>query len=113
MPPRASGTFSISWSGGTVFQYSIFTLQNAAQTNPIDASAVNDLTSSGSSVSTNVTTTQGNDLLLDHVIGTSNAVTHTFGASQAQTYMGTGTEPLRQRLAELQDRRRLARAPRR
>ena len=50
--------------------------------------------SSGSSVSTNVTTTQGNDLLLDHVVGTGNGVTHSLGANQVQTYMGNGSEPL-------------------
>jgi len=88
-----SGTFSIIWPTATEFQYSIFTLQNAAQTSPIDASAVTDLTVSGASISTSVTTTQGNDLLLDHVVGAAN-VTHTFGGSQTQTYMGASTDPL-------------------
>ena len=81
-----SGTFSISWSGGSVFQYSIFTLQNAAQSNPIDASTVNDLTSSGSSLSTNVTTTQGNDLLLDHVIGAASSHSYLRCQSGANVY---------------------------
>ena len=89
----ASGTFSVSWSGGTVFQYSIFTLQDAAQTNPIDAAAVNYMLSSGSSVSGSVTTTQGNGLILDNVIGAKINITHTFGANETQAFMG-GSDPL-------------------
>ena len=97
-----SGIFSISWSGSTNFQYSVFTLENAAQINPVDAFGVSDLTSSGSSLSTSVTTTQGSDLLLDHLVGTNNAVTHSFGSNQMQTYMGDGSEPFGKDFAKLQ-----------
>ena len=72
----SSGTFSVSWTTATEFQYSIFTLQNAAQTAPIDVSNVTDLTTTGTSLSTSVTTTQGNDLLLDECTGTSNSHHH-------------------------------------
>ena len=90
----ASGTFSISWSGGTVFQYSIFTLQNAAQSFPIDVSNVNDLTTTGTSLSTNVTTTQGNDLLLDNDIGTGGSVTYSFGTGQTGIFGGSVSDVL-------------------
>ena len=90
----ASGTFSISWSGGTVFQYSIFTLQNAAQSSPIDVSNVTDLTTTGTSLSTNVTTTQGNDLLLDNDIGTGNTVTYSFGTGQTGIFSGSVNDVL-------------------
>ena len=90
----ASGTFSISWSGGTVFQYSIFTLQNAAQSSPIDVSNVTDLTTTGTTLSTNVTTTQGNDLLLDNDIGTGGSVTYSFGTGQTGIFSGSPSDVL-------------------
>jgi RHS repeat-associated protein len=88
-----SGTFSISWPTGSGFQYGIYTLQNAAQVNPIDVSYMNDLVVSGSSLTTSTTTTVGYDLLLDYVVGAL-VTTHTFGAGQTQTYYTGATETL-------------------
>ncbi|MBI2474766.1 MAG: hypothetical protein HYV68_03620 [Candidatus Taylorbacteria bacterium] len=88
-----SGTFSISWSGASSYQYKIFTLQNAAQSSPIDAMYVNDLTSSGSSLTTSTSTSQGSDPLLDTLIGSLDT-THTFGINQTETYMGSFSDPL-------------------
>src|SRR3989338_3183393 len=48
-----SGVFTVGWSGTSTFQYSIFTLQNAAQTSPIDAAYLTSITSSSASISTN------------------------------------------------------------
>jgi RHS repeat-associated protein len=87
-----SGTFSISWPTGSGFQYGIYTLQNAAQTSPIDIALVNDSQVSTSSLTTSVTTTVGYDLFLDNFID-SIVATHTFGAGQTQTFMG-GSDPL-------------------
>lgn len=59
----SSGTFQINFSGSTWGDYVLFTLQNAAQTSPIDTSSV---TNEGnqSSNSTSVTTTGDYDLLI-------------------------------------------------
>ena len=59
----SSGVFSITWSPSTNSDYTLLTVANAAQTNPIDASNVTSA-APGTSKSTSVTTTQGNDLLL-------------------------------------------------
>ena len=61
----SSGTFQVNFSSATYGRYAIFTLQNAAQTNPIDTTSVT-ANASASSQSTSVTTTQGNDLLLSY-----------------------------------------------
>src|SRR5205085_9913719 len=64
----SSGTFSITWTGdpGNI-QLSLMTLKDAAQINPTDVSNLTDITASASSISTSVTTTVRNDLLLDEV----------------------------------------------
>ncbi len=87
-----SGTFSMHWTGSSGFQYAVYTVQNAAQSSPVDASAINDLTSPGSSLSTSVTTTQGSDLLIDNGIGSGTGITYTFGTNQTQTYLGTDND---------------------
>ena len=98
LPAPTSGTFSVSWSGSSWFEYSVFTLQNAAQSSPIDAASVSDLTSSGSSLSTSVTTTQGNDLLLDNFVGCASDITITDGAGQTRLFTGNvaGFDPYSQ-----------------
>jgi hypothetical protein len=58
-----SGTFTMNWNPSTNSDYSLLTLANAAQTNPIDASAVTTV-APGIVATTSVTTTQGSDLLL-------------------------------------------------
>ena len=63
-----SGIFSAKWSGSESYTYTVMTLQNAAQSSPIDASYVTSNTGSFASLSTSVTTTQGNDLLLDFAL---------------------------------------------
>ena len=92
-----SGTFQVSWSNPAVFQYSVFTLQDAAQTNPIDVSSVSKFdqpSSWTSSISTSVTTTIGNTLLLDNVIG-SISTTHSYGVNQTEIYnIKSPTAPL-------------------
>lgn len=84
----ATGTFQLSWTGATNYEYTVLTLKDAAQSSPLDALNLNTLTSSGSSLTTSTTTSQGGDILLDVLIG-SLSTTHTFGANQSETYMGT------------------------
>jgi hypothetical protein len=57
-----SGTFQINFSGSTYADYIVMTLQDAAQSNPNDASAVNNGVNTSITVST--TTSVGSDLLL-------------------------------------------------
>ena len=65
-----SGTFTMNWSPGTNADYTLLTVTDAAQTNPIDASNVTTV-NPGTTSSTSVTTTQGNDLLLSFPVGSS------------------------------------------
>ena len=58
-----SGTFTITWPSAQYFDYVVFTVQDAAQTNPIDANYQTGIVSA-TSFSTATTTTMGNDLLL-------------------------------------------------
>jgi hypothetical protein len=46
------------------------------------------MTSTGTLVSTSVTITQGNDLLLDEAVGTNDSVTQTYGSGQTETHPG-------------------------
>jgi len=90
----STGTFSISWTGGASgVQYSVMTLANAAQSSPIDASNVTDLTSSGSTISTSVTTSAPYDLLLDECAGAI-TTTQTYGTGQTQVHPPGGTDPI-------------------
>src|SRR3989344_1678669 len=63
LPNPTTGTFQINYPSAQQPYYTIFTLQNAAQSGTVDVSAV---TNNGnqSSKSTSVTTTVGSDLLL-------------------------------------------------
>jgi hypothetical protein len=88
-----SGTFSLTWtgsSGGT--SVSVMTLQNVNQSDPIDVSNVTNTMGAGS-ISTSVTTTQGNDLLLDEAVGTNDTITQTYGTGQTQTHPGSPSDP--------------------
>jgi len=87
-----SGTFSISWINAGGYQASMFTLQNAAQTSPIDAKYVNDIEASAPSVTTSTTTSVGYDLLIDHVVGSAASIAHSFGAGQTELLTG-GSDP--------------------
>ena len=58
-----SGTFTMNWNPSTEADYTLLTVANAAQVNPIDATAVTTV-GPGTVSTTSVTTTQGNDLLL-------------------------------------------------
>lgn len=90
----SSGTFAVSWSGSGTYQGSMFTLEDAGQSFPIDAHYVTALESSGSTLTTSTSTSQGYDLLVDWDVGTGNAVTHSFGTGQTQMYMGSQSDPL-------------------
>ena len=80
-----SGTFTMNWSPGTNADYTLLTVKDAAQTNPIDASNVTTV-SPGTTLSTSVTTTQGNDLLLSFPVGSSASPAFSgFGAGETQT----------------------------
>jgi hypothetical protein len=89
VPGPTSGTLSVNWTGSAWFEYSVFTVQNAAQANPIDAAAVNDLTTSGSSLSTSITASQNNDLLVDSFVGDATNITVTDGTGQTRLFTGS------------------------
>src|SRR5208337_1651451 len=65
VPSPSSGTFQITFTYSAYARYALMTLQNAAQSYPIDASAVTATTAS-TSLSTSITTSQGKDLLLSY-----------------------------------------------
>jgi FG-GAP-like repeat len=62
-PPAGTSTFAVNWSGVHTANYVVFTVQDALQTNPLDATNAN-WTLSGTSVAVSATTSVGNDLLL-------------------------------------------------
>jgi hypothetical protein len=79
-----SGTFTMNWSPGANADYTLLTVKDAAQTNPIDASNVTTV-DPGTTLTTSVTTTQGNDLLLSFPVGSSASPTFSgFGAGETQ-----------------------------
>jgi len=63
-----SGTFTMNWSPNANSDYTLLTVANAAQSSPIDTSYVTTV-NSGTNLTTSVTTTQGNDLLLSFPVG--------------------------------------------
>jgi len=91
-----SGTFSLTWTGsdGGV-QVSVMTLQDVDQTSPIDASNVTFVhpPTHASTISTSVTTTQANDLLLDEAVGSIPGTVQTYGAGQTETHPGSNSDP--------------------
>ena len=70
----------MNWSPGINADYTLLTVKDAAQTNPIDASNVTTV-SPGTTLTTTVTTTQGNDLLLSYPVGVTSSYTG-FGAGE-------------------------------
>jgi hypothetical protein len=76
-----SGTFQINFSGATYADYVVMTLQNAAQSNPDDASAVHNAV--GSLVTVSTTTSSGSDLFLSMGARITDAFT-TYGSGQTQ-----------------------------
>ena len=77
----SSGTFQINFTATTVADYEVFTLQNAAQSSPIDVSYVT-TNQPASSLSTSVTTTQGNDFLASIDFSSAPNTLSSFGASE-------------------------------
>jgi RHS repeat-associated protein len=80
-----SGTFTMNWSPNANSDYTLLTVKDAAQTNPIDVSNVTTV-NPGTTLTTSVTTTQGNDLLLSFPVGSSASPTFSgFGAGETLT----------------------------
>ncbi|ANV99357.1 hypothetical protein LMTR13_03350 [Bradyrhizobium icense] len=77
-----SGTFQITFTGTRVYDLVVMTLQDAAQTSPIDTSAVT-TTSGVSTKTTSTTTTQGNDLLISMGAHVGGAFT-SYGTNETQ-----------------------------
>jgi hypothetical protein len=78
----SSGTFQINFTGGSTYaDYEVMTLQDAAQANPDDTSAVNNAVAT--SVSVSGTTSAGNDLILSMGARTTDGFT-TCGSGQTQ-----------------------------
>ncbi len=96
-----SGTFTVAYTdrfGGHLVDYIVMTLDNASQTNPVDASAVSN-SSVTSSKTTSVTTTVGNDLLLSMSFyggsaADNNIVNATYGSGESHTYLFRDTAQL-------------------
>ena len=90
----SSGTFSMNWSNGGI-QYSVMTLANVNQSSPVDVSYLSAVHAPTHStvISTNVTTTVGNDLLLDEAVGSIPGTVQTYGAGQTQTHAGGSYDP--------------------
>ena len=86
-----SGTFTINWSPSTNSDYSLLTIANAAQLSPIDVSNVT-TANPGTTLTTSVTTTQGNDLLLSFPVGSSLSPTFT-GFGTGETLMISSQNP--------------------
>jgi RHS repeat-associated protein len=75
----------MNWSPSINSDYTLLTVANAAQSNPIDVSNVT-TANPGTSLTTSVTTTQGNDLLLSFPVGSGASPTFTgFGTGETQT----------------------------
>jgi hypothetical protein len=80
-----SGTFTMNWSPNANSDYTLLTVANAAQSNPIDVANVTTI-NPGTTLTTSVTTTQGNDLLLSFPVGASvNPTFSGFGAGETLT----------------------------
>jgi hypothetical protein len=77
----SSGSFQINFSGSTYADYIVMTLQDAAQSNPDDASGVNNGIASSITVST--TTASGYDLLLSMGARVTDAFS-TYGTGQTE-----------------------------
>jgi hypothetical protein len=78
-----SGTFQINFSGVTNGDYEVFTLQNAAQTGPIDTSSVTNNTSA-SSKTTSVPTNAGNEFLLSYGVSSAHNTMSSLGTGETQ-----------------------------
>jgi RHS repeat-associated protein len=76
-----SGTFSLSFPAAQTFDYVVFTVQNAAQTNPIDAS-YHTGNGSATSVTTSTSTANSNDLLLSMPGFNNTGTFSSFGAGE-------------------------------
>ncbi len=78
-----TGTLSVTLSGSGYADYVVMTLQDAAQTTPIDVAAV---TNNGSSntKTTSVTTTVGNDLLLSFAASSGGLAISSYGTSETE-----------------------------
>jgi len=81
-----SGTFNMQWSATENANIAAFTVRDAEQTNPIDAAHLT--CGTGSSKSTSVTTTVGNDLLLSYPVWSSAGNFSSYGAGEAQITNG-------------------------
>jgi hypothetical protein len=79
-----SGTFTMNWSPGTNADYTLLTVKDAAQTSSIDTTNVTTV-NPGTTLTTSVTTTQGNDLLLSFPFGSNTSFFSSFGTGETQT----------------------------
>jgi RHS repeat-associated protein len=79
----SSGTFQINFPNSTIGDYEVFTLQDAAQTNPIDTSNVTNNTS-GSSKTTSITTHVGSDFVVSYALSIGNTTHSSFGTGETQ-----------------------------
>jgi hypothetical protein len=97
LPNPTSGAFSISWPSGSV-QYSVMTLANVDQTSPVDVASVSAVhaPTHATIISTSITTTAGNDLLLDEAVGSIPGTTQTYGSGQTETHSGGNYDPFGQ-----------------
>ncbi len=79
-PTAGSHTFALSWTGSGAASIYVVTLQDAAQASPIDANNAGGV--NATSITTSVTTSVGNDLLLDMMGSNSAVITPSPGGGQ-------------------------------
>src|SRR5215831_13941526 len=107
-PPAGTSTFALTThSSGDGITYHVLTLQNAAQSNPIDGTPWEVYSTTHTSMSTSTTTTVGNDILLSFMdnqgdyssygVGETqmwhNSVDPVFGIPLAGTWKPAGVSP--------------------
>ncbi len=88
-PTSGSHTFALTWTGTGSYSCYVVTLQDAAQTSPIDANTGNGVVTT-TSISTNISTTASSALLLLDLI-TSNSATPVFSPNGSQTTVASLT----------------------
>jgi RHS repeat-associated protein len=89
LPAPTSGTFSMTWGSTENVDVAVFTVQNASQSNPIDAANLS--CGTGSSWSTSLTTTGSYDLLLSWPSWQTAGNFSSYGTGESQITNGTNT----------------------
>jgi RHS repeat-associated protein len=86
-PPTGTSTFVLTThSSGDGITYHVFTLQNAAQSNPIDVTASQGYSSTHTSMSTSTNTTVGSDLLLSMMDDQGGGDFASYGAGETEVW---------------------------